>query len=162
MAASIDYGLAGNAAVSLPARSLADGGDTGAVNVLDPARLAPPPSPGAKAASLYKARRRRAQYFAPAEDLFGEPAWDVLLDLFVAHERNQKVSVSSVSAAACVPTTTALRIIAKLTARGMIEDRPDPHDKRRRFLRLTESAVVAMQAYLLQGDSAEFWAGKER
>ena len=32
---------------------------------------------------IYRARARRAHYLPP--DLFGEPAWDILLDLFVAY-----------------------------------------------------------------------------
>ena len=154
MASSIDFGSAG----ARPVLPHPDGIDIEnnaiAHDLNDGLRVASLITPAAKAALLYKARRRRAEHFAIVGDLFGEPVWDLLLDLFIAHERGQKVSVSSASAAACVPTTTALRTIAKLIERGLIEDRPDPQDKRRRYVRLTDSAVAAVNAYLMERDVA--------
>lgn len=42
-------------------------------------------------------------------DLFGEPAWDMIVDLFIAAEENKTVSVSSLCIDASVPMTTVLR-----------------------------------------------------
>ena len=49
-------------------------------------------------------RRSREKIFQP--DLFADPAWDILLDLFICDHINRDVSVSSACLAACVPPTT--------------------------------------------------------
>ena len=55
----------------------------------DPAEVQVPPSrePPALtlARTLYAERRRRDRTFPV--DIFGEPSWDILLDLFVAREK---------------------------------------------------------------------------
>lgn len=94
------------------------------------------------AQSLYKFRQSRAKYFDG--DLFGEAAWDMLLDLFIAADANASVSITSACIASGVPPTTALRWIAILTERGLIERVDDPVDRRRAFVRLTKQGWDAM------------------
>lgn len=48
----------------------------------------------ALARQAYALRRKRAAIFGNPE-LFGEPAWDILLDLYIAHAEAKPVSVSS-------------------------------------------------------------------
>jgi len=93
----------------------------------------------------YEDRRRREQLFD--SDLFGEPAWDLLLDLFVSSRESRPVSVTSACVAAGVPTTTALRWISVLEAKGLIVRENDPNDARRVHLRLTETANDKMLTY---------------
>lgn len=81
-------------------------------------------------------RRLRDKTLGP--DLFGEPVWDMMLDLFVSSELSRKVSVSSLCIAASVPSTTALRQIQLMYQRGIIEKSPDPADHRRTFVTLTQ------------------------
>src|SRR3546814_8424141 len=52
---------------------------------------------------MLRQRRMREQYF-PAE-MFADPAWDMLLDLYAARLDRQPVSVSSLCIAAAVPAT---------------------------------------------------------
>jgi len=111
-----------------------------------------PPSLSARALTLYKARRARAAMFNGYSDLFGEPAWDLLLDLFIAREANRQVSVSSACIAADVPATTALRWLAILEQRGLVERRADAIDGRRIHIRLSDSAAAMMERWL------ELWA----
>src|SRR3546814_5777917 len=54
-------------------------------------------------------RQLRARFFDPA--LFGDPAWDMLLDLTAARAEHNRVSVTSLCIASGVPLTTALRWI---------------------------------------------------
>jgi len=54
----------------------------------------------AHAKRLYAARRKRNHAFA-GYDLFGEPCWDILLDLFIAGEERNLIGVSSACIAAC-------------------------------------------------------------
>jgi DNA-binding MarR family transcriptional regulator len=72
----------------------------------------------------------------------------MLMDLLRAAERRRKISVSSLTLASRVPATTALRQIALLKSRAMIETEPDPFDKRRVHVRLTNAAHPSIENYL--------------
>jgi DNA-binding MarR family transcriptional regulator len=90
-------------------------------------------------------RRARAKFFDP--DLFAEPAWDILLELYSADLSGVKISVSSTCIGSNVPYTTALRCIRRLKDKGLIRRVNDPHDARRVFLSLTERGSAGMRAY---------------
>ncbi len=90
----------------------------------------------------YKARRRRSRFFAA--DLFGEPAWDLLLDLFAARLQNRRISVSSACIAADVPPTTALRWLGVLEQSELIERIDDASDQRVTWVKLTDFASKIM------------------
>jgi DNA-binding MarR family transcriptional regulator len=92
-----------------------------------------------------RARRLRARYFD--EELFADPAWDMLLDLLQAEIAQHRVPVSSLCIAAAVPATTALRWIKTMTDAGLFRRRADPHDGRRVFIELSREASEAMRRY---------------
>ena len=94
---------------------------------------------------LLRQRRIREQYF-PA-DLFADPAWDMLLDLYASRLERQPVSVSSLCIAAAVPATTALRWIKTMTDSGLFLREADPDDGRRIFIALSDGAFDAMARY---------------
>lgn len=94
---------------------------------------------------MLRQRRMREQYF-PA-DLFADPAWDMLLDLYAARLERQPVSVSSLCIAAAVPATTALRWIKTMTDAGLFVREADPQDGRRIFIALAEGAFDAVARY---------------
>jgi DNA-binding MarR family transcriptional regulator len=100
---------------------------------------------GLLAEEVYRDRRRRAQHFP--HRLLGEPAWDILLDLYVAAVRGEPVSVSNACRAADAPASTALRWLQHLEDEGLVERRADPSDARRHFARLTKRGVERMNAY---------------
>lgn len=102
------------------------------------------PSP-AEVRSILRVRRLRERFF-PAE-LFADPAWDMLLDLFAARMEGDNVAVSSLCIAAAVPPTTALRWIKTMTDAGLFERHADPMDGRRIFIRLSDRAVDGMRRY---------------
>lgn len=102
--------------------------------------------PAEQALQLYRERRRRVEAFGD-DTLFGEPAWDILLDLFVAGERGKRVAVTSACIGSGVPSTTALRWLNVLELRGMVEREDDNHDARRSFVRLTTKARAMMLEY---------------
>lgn len=85
---------------------------------------------------LYEARRRR-DAASPIKSLFGEPGWDILLDLFIARKTRTALQVSSVCAGAGLPSTTVLRWIARLEREGLIVRVADQEDARRRYVSLT-------------------------
>jgi DNA-binding MarR family transcriptional regulator len=100
---------------------------------------------GRQARAMMKARARRSQYFR--ESLFSDPAWDILLDLFIAAADGGRRTVSTVGLAGNVPSTTALRWINALEREGLVAREPDPRDARRVFLDLTEAGISAMRSY---------------
>lgn len=110
--------------------------------------LAPETSLGIVARAMYNERRVRDHVADLA--LFGEPAWDILLDLFASEAEGKAVSISSACLAAAVPMTTALRWVTRLEEEGLIE-RSATGDRRRINVHLTRSGrerveriVVAM------------------
>lgn len=119
----------------------------------------PPPTqvvqarPGAEdaiaaAEKLYRDRRRRETHFPMAAELFGEPAFDLLLELFITGENARGVSITSATAAANLPATTGLRYVARLIDIGLVERTPDPFDRRRHLLRLSGAGRTRMLSYL--------------
>lgn len=94
---------------------------------------------------VIRARRLRARFFD--EELFADPAWDMLLDLLQAEIAQHRVPVSSLCIAAAVPPTTALRWIKTMTDVGLFKRRADPHDGRRIFVELSPGASDAMRRY---------------
>lgn len=93
-------------------------------------------------------RRLREEYFGA--DLFADPAWDMMLDLYAARLERLRVSVSSLCIASAVPATTALRWIKTLTEMGVFERREDQLDGRRIFVALSDNATQAMHGYFRQ------------
>jgi hypothetical protein len=104
-----------------------------------------------KAADLLEITKRRSRLVSVA-NLFADPAWFILLDLFVRQHSGLQTSVSSACHASFSPVTTALRHLAILTERKIIEREYDPNDQRRVFLRLTEEASAEIQRTLLTDD----------
>ncbi|UYV16626.1 MarR family transcriptional regulator [Porphyrobacter sp. ULC335] len=96
---------------------------------------------------IYRQRRARAKHFS-VERLFGEPAWDMLLDLFIRQERGEVVSIKSACIGSMVPHTTALRWLNLLAMEGLVALEDDPADHRRRNVILSPRAIEAMANFL--------------
>jgi DNA-binding transcriptional ArsR family regulator len=93
----------------------------------------------------YNERRLRNEYIS--DRLFGEPGWDILLDLFIAKLSGLKISITSVCIASQVPPTTALRWLSVLEEEGLICKTIDAKDRRRNWVELTEAGKGSMTAY---------------
>jgi len=102
--------------------------------------------------AVIRARRLRSRYFQ--EDMFADPAWDMLLDLLQAEIAQLRVPVSSLCIAASVPATTALRWLKTMTHQGIFVRRADPHDGRRVFVELAPTASQAMRRYFAAAGNA--------
>lgn len=85
----------------------------------------------------YRDRRRRTDLFD--EKFFGEPAWDMLLDLFINRARGQTVATTSLCIASGVPPTTALRWIGVLEKKGLVRRFFSERDQRLHYVELTEA-----------------------
>lgn len=94
---------------------------------------------------LIDERRARGHYFR--SELFADPAWDILLVVFLAETQQQRITVSTVCDQAAVPATTAQRWITSLTDEGLLKRQDDPTDRRRKFIELSPGASAAMRSY---------------
>lgn len=106
-------------------------------------------APGSPAEELVgrviHARRLRFRYFP--ESLFGEPAWEVLLELLQAQIEGRTVTVTALSEAAGTPGSVTLRWLNHLVGHGLIRRRPDPHDTLTELVELEPMASEAMRRY---------------
>ena len=107
------------------------------------------PCSGLLAEEVYRDRRRRARHLPTR--LLGEPAWDILLDLYVAAGRGQAVSVSNACLAADAPRLDRAALAAAPRARGpgRAPRRPQS-DARRHYVRLTGRGSERMNAYFAE------------
>lgn len=105
------------------------------------------------ARNMYELRRRRDSSFGG--ELFSEPAWDILLHLFVAGAEGRVVSVLAACNGAAAPQTTALRKLRQLEEARLIVRAGDPADARRAYVRLSALACRKMRS-LLKGGCRRF------
>lgn len=78
------------------------------------------------------------------EDIFFDPSWSILLDLYQRELEGRRVMVSDACAASGVPPTTGLRWLRLLEKRDFIVRTQDPTDRRRVFVALTPAASERM------------------
>jgi len=107
---------------------------------------AQPMSAVAEASRLYRQRRRRGRYFPG--NLFAEPAWDILLDLYVARAEGRPITTSSACIGAAVPATTGLRWLTRLEEEGLVLRSSSAGDERMRLVVLSEAGFERMTALL--------------
>lgn len=104
------------------------------------------PTAEALARHLYRERRARSRYFS--SDLFGEPGWDLLLDLYIARCEGKTRSTKSAGIGAAAPASTALRWLTALEEAKLIRRWHVPHDERLTLAALTDEAFERMTAFL--------------
>lgn len=101
------------------------------------------------------ARGHRVELFGSA--IARELPWDILLLLYVHHER-ARLKVSSIFAEVGGPPTTVLRWLKHLDAKGFIAREPHPSDQRIMFVKLSRAGKCTLDLYfesmLSQNDPA--------
>jgi nucleotide-binding universal stress UspA family protein len=95
---------------------------------------------------IIRERRVRERFFK--EVRFGEPAWDIILDLTLAWFEGKSVAVSSLCIASGVPMSTAMRWINDMIEAGLINRWIDPVDGRRNLMQISPATRDAMLRYL--------------
>jgi DNA-binding transcriptional ArsR family regulator len=81
-------------------------------------------------------------------ELFVEPAWNLLLDLYIERLASRRVSVTGACVSSGVSQSTALRWLRLLEERGFVTRMSDPKDKRRAFIDLSEAGMQQMKKAL--------------
>ncbi len=99
-----------------------------------------------RAVYIYEMRRIRSKHFD--QDLFGEPGWDILLDLFIAFANRERISTTSCCIASAAPASTALRWIGELVETGLVKREPSLTDRRSSYVSLTQEGALKMARFL--------------
>jgi hypothetical protein len=99
-----------------------------------------------QARRLYRQRRERNGSLGG--ELFGEPAWDLLLALYVARCQNRPISTLSASIAAAAPLSATWRWLCYLEEYGLIEFRYRSPDAGSTLMALTEDGFERMTLLL--------------
>ena len=94
---------------------------------------------------LLAARRARDLIFGA--NLFDDPAWDILLQAYLARLDQERLSITALCHASAVPSTTALRWLNKLEQEGWLSRRNDPLDGRRSWIELSDKGQATMDRY---------------
>lgn len=97
-----------------------------------------------RATAILRERKRRGKYFN--RSMFAEPAWDMLLAIYVM--QGHRISVAKLVAKVDVPQTTALRWLQYLEKERFVGKAPDPDDRRQVSVHLLENGLQQLEAYL--------------
>lgn len=99
-----------------------------------------------RARIVLSARRLRERYFNRI--MFGEPAWDMLLALYVSEQSAGRLTMSRLSELVETPLTTVVRWVNILEEQRLVERQAHPTDRRTVFIRLLEKGRAALDSYL--------------
>ena len=101
-----------------------------------------------RARALIDLRRKRDSFLG--HDLLGEPAWEILLDLYTAVAEGKQVKLSALGLLAGIAPTTMMRWTAILFDRGLITRSPDERDQRIRIVALSDAGRARIEQVLAQ------------
>lgn len=99
-----------------------------------------------RARVVINSRRYRFGFFK--RSMFGEPAWDMLLVLYITEPAEGCLSISQLADLVETPLSTAVRWIDYLEREKLVEREPHPTDKRVIFIRLSEKGREKIDGYL--------------
>ncbi|WP_422060850.1 JAB domain-containing protein [Sphingopyxis sp.] len=102
-------------------------------------------------AEIANHRRILRQQLIGAPELFGDPAWEMLVDLFIHECKGKDLSISSLCVAPNIPMSSALRLVQKLCDAGIVRRVPDPFDGRRSIIKLEPEISHRLRAYFEAG-----------
>jgi len=110
-----------------------------------------PPEPVTREALIEAARselkrRSRRSKLLP-EAMFGEPAWEILLLLYL-EQRGARLTIARLTNGVGIAPTTVLRWLSFLQDRQLVVREDHPTDQRSFFVELTENAIEALDIYL--------------
>ena len=88
----------------------------------------------ARAKLILSSRRLRSRYFNPA--IFGEPAWEILLVLYITDMSGRRQTLGKLTDWVETPPTSVQRWVGYIKKEKFLERQPHPNDRRTTFLRL--------------------------
>lgn len=99
----------------------------------------------AKVRAAKEERSRRAEYL-PTE-LFAEPAWDILLELYAFELVGRCVTERELTERIPVPSTVSIRWLKMLDAQNLVTRTVDVVDRTQHQIELTSKALNALDGY---------------
>jgi hypothetical protein len=78
---------------------------------------------------------------------FGDPAWDLLLRLYLAHLEERPMISTELCKEAALTETTGQRWIARLVEGGLLQQRTEAADRRARWVSLSPAGRTKMERY---------------
>jgi len=100
------------------------------------------------ARAILEDRRRRSRLFNPG--MFGEPGWELLLNLYVNDQEGPRLTIGKLIQLAGTAQSTSLRWLDYLEDQGLINREEHPTDARTAFVALTDKARESLTSYLSQ------------
>jgi CheY-like chemotaxis protein len=116
-------------------------------NSSETAEAAPTPKTYRELVSSLLAERKAAQRHVHAE-LFSDPCWDMLLELYATVLDGKQTSLTGLCFAAGVPLTTATRRLDDLVTAGLASKTYDAVDRRRVIVGLTIEGRSRLESFL--------------
>ncbi len=98
------------------------------------------------ARSILSQNQIRKKLFS--NNLFGDPGWYMLLELFVQYLEGTKISSKSLTISADCPPTTALRYVGLLEEAGLVTRTSSTDDRRFTLVELTQEGFFAVGSFL--------------
>ena len=92
-------------------------------------------------------RRLLRRHIVGSKRYLGEPAWDMLIDLFIQHCEEKKISTGDLCVSSPLPLSTALRLVQRMCDDGLIHKTADDTDGRRQFVELNPDLAWRLLAY---------------
>ena len=99
------------------------------------------------ARSIVEMQALRRRFFPTA--MFGEPAWDILLALYLTSARANR-TVNRLAERSGAPLSTAIRWLHYLEAEGLVLLDTNVHDPAQRQVHLTDKAHRSLRSFLAQ------------
>lgn len=99
-----------------------------------------------KARAAFSERKRRSQFFDSI--MFGEPAWDILLALYITDHAGGRQTIGKLTDWVRKPSSTTIRWINFLVEKQLITRVEHPRDRRATLIALTDRGREVMDNYL--------------
>ena len=91
-------------------------------------------------------RKTRDRFFD--QDMFGEPAWEIILALYLSDAEGYRLKVTDLVNESRASASTALRWIDRFQELGLIHRRENPLDRRSHFLEMPTDSLRKITALL--------------
>lgn len=99
-----------------------------------------------RAIEVFGARRLRVERFPPA--MFGEPAWDMLLALYIRDWAGARLTINCLAQSVHVPLSTATRWLAYLDRERLIVREEHPTDRRKTYIAISPKGRDLLSRHL--------------
>ena len=97
---------------------------------------------------------RRARAAVLGENLFSDPAWDILLELFAAKLGRRQMTLTEIALSIETPVSTTSRWLAALKSQGLVQSDIQAADPHTPLLKLTDEGASRMERLAGQWASA--------